>query len=125
MVSKLDTDLQPQSRKEIQKNDFAGKIKEKKNEWSAGGGNIRQFKKGNRHQEILREWGRESVSLTAITKAVTEEMQKWSDLGTTEDWSDIEWAVFLTKAIMNRADRVREEDLYLLHDIMIRCQEEL
>lgn len=125
VVSKLDTDLQPQSRKEIQKNDFAGKIKEKKNEWSAGGGNIRQFKKGNRHQEILREWGRESMNLTAITQVVTEAMQKVSDLDTSEEWSDIEWAVFLTRVIMNRADCVSEEDLYLLHDIMIRCQEEL
>ena len=125
VVSKLDTDLQPQSGKEIQKNDFAGKIEKKKNEWTAGGGNIRQFKKGNRHQEILREWGRENVSLTVITQAVTEAMQKVSKLDTSEEWSDIEWAVFLTRAIMNRADCVSEEDLYLLHDIMIRCQEEL
>ena len=125
VVSKLDTDLHPQSGKEIQKNDFVGKIEEKKNEWTARGGNTRQFKKGNRHQEILREWGKESVSLTAITQAVAEAMRKVSKLDTSEEWSDIEWAVFLTRAIMNRADCVREDDLYLLHDIMIRCQEEL
>lgn len=125
VVSKLDTDLHTQSGKEIQKNDFVGKIEEKKNEWTARGGNTRQFKKGNRHQEILREWGKESVSLTAITQAVAEAMQKVSKLDTSEEWSDIEWAVFITRAIMNRADCVREEDLYLLHDIMIRCQEEL
>lgn len=125
VVSKLDTDLHPQSGKEIQKNDFVGKIEEKKNEWTARGGNTRQFKKGNRHQEILREWGKESVSLTAITQAVTEAMQKVSKLDLSEEWTDIEWAVFLTRAIMNRADCVSEEDLYLLHDIMIRCQEEL
>ena len=124
VVSKLDTDLHPQSGKEIQKNDFVGKIEEKKNEWTARGGNTRQFKKGNRHQEILREWGKESVSLTAITQAVTEAMQKVSKLDLSEEWTDIEWAVFLTRAIMNRADCVSEEDLYLLHDIMIRCQGE-
>lgn len=73
----------------------------------------------------MREWGRESVSLTAITQVVTEAMQKVSDLDTSEEWSDIEWAVFLTRVIMNRADCISEEDLYLLHDIMIRCQEEL
>lgn len=38
------------------------------------------------------------------------------------NWKDIEWTVFLTKAIMYCADRISEEDLYLLHDIMMRCQ---
>ena len=31
-----------------------------------------------------------------------------------------EWTVFMAKAIMNRADYVSREDLYLLHDIMER-----
>ena len=125
LVSKLDTDLQHQSGKEIQRDNFTGKMEEKQTGQTAKGGNIRKFKKGNRHQEILREWGRESVSLTVITEAVTEAMQKVSNLDTPEEWSDVEWAVFLTRAIMNRADCVSEEDLYMLHDIMIRCQEKL
>ena len=54
-----------------------------------------------------------------------EAMQKVSNLDTPEEWSDVEWAVFLTRAIMNRVDCVSEEDLYMLHDIMIRCQEKL
>ena len=84
---------------------------------------IRQFKKLNRHQEILREWSRERVSLTVIPQTVTDAMQKVSESDTSkEEWTDVEWAVFLARAIMNRADCVSEEDLYLLHDIMIRCQ---
>ena len=125
VVSNLDTDLQHQNGKEIQRDDFTGKMEEKQTGQTAKGGNIRKFKKANRHQEILREWGRESVSLTVITEAVIEAMQKVSNLDTPEEWSDVEWAVFLTRAIMNRVDCVSEEDLYLLHDIMIRCQEEV
>ena len=125
VVSNLDTDLQHQNGKEIQRDDFTGKMEEKQTGQTAKGGNIRKFKKANRHQEILREWGRESVSLTVITEAVIEAMQKVSNLDTPEEWSDVEWAVFLTRAIMNRADCVSEEDLYMLHDIMIRCQEKL
>ena len=82
VVSKLDTDLQHQSGKEIQRDNFTGKMEEKQTGQTAKGGNIRKFKKGNRHQEILREWGRESVSLTVITEAVTEAMQKVSNLDT-------------------------------------------
>ncbi len=125
VVSNLDTDLRPQNGKEIRKDDFTGTMEEKQIGQTAKGRNIRKFKKGNRHQEILREWSRESVSLTVITEAVMEAMQKVSNLDTPEEWSDVEWAVFLTRAIMNRADCVSEEDLYMLHDIMIRCQEKL
>lgn len=95
----------------------------KETEQAVEGRNIRAFKKLNRHQEILREWGRESVSLTVIPQTVTEVMQKVSDSDTSKaEWTDVEWAVFLTRVIMDRADYVSEEDLYLLHDIMIRCQ---
>ena len=71
----------------------------------------------------MREWGKESVSRTVIPQIVTEAMPKVSDSDTSKaEWTDVEWAVFLTRMIMNRADCVSEEDLYLLHDIMIRCQ---
>ena len=84
VVSNLDTDLQHQNGKEIQRDDFTGKMEEKQTGQTAKGGNIRKFKKANRHQEILREWGRESVSLTVITEAVIEAMQKVSNLDTPE-----------------------------------------
>ena len=62
--------------------------------------------------------------MSSITKAVTEAVQTVSNLDTSrENWTDIDWAVFTSKAIMDRADHVSEEDLYLLHDIMIRCRE--
>lgn len=35
----------------------------------------------------------------------------------------MEWAVYLANTVMDLADRVSEEDLYLLHDIVIRCKE--
>ena len=62
--------------------------------------------------------------MTAVTRAVTEAVRRVSKLDTDKlDWSDLEWTVFLTGEIRNLADWISEEDLYLLHDIMIRCKE--
>ena len=78
----------------------------------------------NRHIKILQEWGNEAINMSAVTKAVKDAIRKVSNLDTSrENWTDIDWAVFTSKAIMDRADHVSEEDLYLLHDIMIRCRE--
>ena len=125
VVEKQDMKSLPQDEKQIPENDSVSKRESKETKQAVGGGNIRQFKKLNRHQEILREWGRERVSLTVISQAVADAKQKVSESDTSkEEWTDVEWAVFLTRAIMNQADCVSEEDLYLLHDIMIRCQGE-
>ena len=87
-------------------------------------GKIRASDKVDRHIKILQEWGNEVISMSAVTKAVKDAIQKVSNLDTSrENWTDIDWAVFTSKAIMHRADHVSEEDLYLLHDIMIRCRE--
>lgn len=84
----------------------------------------KSFKKESRHKGILREWGAERGSMTAVTRAVTEAVRRVSKLDTDKlDWSDLEWTVFLTGEIRNLADCISEEDLYLLHDIMIRCKE--
>ena len=123
VVEKQDMKSLPQDEKQIPEDGSVSKRETKETEQAVGGGNIRRFKKLNRHQEILREWGRERVSLTVIPQTVTEAMQKVSDSDTSKEaWTDVEWAVFLTRVIMNRADCVSEGDLYLLHDIMIRCQ---
>ena len=123
VVQKQDTESLSQEREEIREDDSVSKRETKETEQAVKGRNIRPFKKLNRHQEILREWGKESVSRTVIPQIVTEAMPKVSDSDTSKaEWTDVEWAVFLTRMIMNRADCVSEEDLYLLHDIMIRCQ---
>ena len=125
VVEKQEMKSLPQDGKQIPEDDLISKRETKETKQAVGGGNIRQFKKLNRHQEILREWGRERVSLTVIPQTVADAKQKVSESDTSkEEWTDVEWAVFLTRAIMNQADCVSEEDLYLLHDIMIRCQGE-
>lgn len=75
------------------------------------------------HAKVLREWVKESVS--AATKAAADAVLKVSETDTPQkDWNNTEWVVFTAREIMQQADRVSEEDLYLLHDIMIRCQTE-
>lgn len=39
-----------------------------------------------------------------------------------KNWTDIEWTVFTAKEIMQKADHVSKEDLYLMKDILARCQ---
>ena len=74
-----------------------------------------------RHARTLREWVKESVS--AATKAAADAVLKVSETDTPQkDWNHAEWVVFTAREIMQQADRVSEDDLYLLHEIMIRCQ---
>lgn len=73
------------------------------------------------HAKVMREWVKESVS--AATKAAADAVLKVSETDTPQkDWNNTEWVVFAARAIMQQADTVSEEDLYLLHDIMMRCQ---
>lgn len=75
------------------------------------------------HAKVLREWVKESVS--AATKAAADAVLKVSETDTPQkDWNNTEWVVFTAREIMQQADKVSEDDLYLLHDIMIRCQTE-
>lgn len=73
------------------------------------------------HAKVMREWVKESVS--AATKAAADAVLKVSETDTPQkEWNNTEWVVFTARAIMQQADTVSEEDLYLLHDIMMRCQ---
>ncbi|MCM1532860.1 MAG: hypothetical protein NC114_11425, partial [Ruminococcus flavefaciens] len=75
------------------------------------------------HAKVLREWVKESVS--AATKAAADAVLKVSETDTPQqDWNNTEWVVFTAREIMQQADKVSEDDLYLLHEIMIRCQTE-
>lgn len=74
------------------------------------------------HAKVLREWVKESVS--AATKAAADAVLKVSETDTPQqDWNNTEWVVFTARAIMQQADNVSEDDLYLLHEIMIRAQD--
>lgn len=41
-----------------------------------------------------------------------------------EWWGKVEWVVFFAKEIMRKADKVKEDDLYLLQEIAASCQTE-
>jgi ParB family chromosome partitioning protein len=74
------------------------------------------------HAKVLREWVKESVS--AATKAAADAVLKVSETDTPQqDWNNTEWVVFTARAIMQQADNVSEDDLYLLHDILMRCED--
>lgn len=76
------------------------------------------------HQKILREWENQDIQISNAAKKVSNAINRVFDSNTfpKSNWKDMEWTIFLAKAIMYCADRVSEEDLYLLHDIMMRCQ---
>lgn len=121
MVSKLDAEQRSQQQSQ---DDTSAKIAEDKCRQPEKTGKIKPFKKTDRHTEILREWRTEDIDLPVVAKSVTDAIERVSNLDTAKTgWSDMEWRIFIARAIMNRADCVSEDDLYLLHDIMIRCQE--
>lgn len=39
-----------------------------------------------------------------------------------KNWTNIEWTVFTAREIMQKADHVSKEDLYLMKEILARCQ---
>lgn len=76
-----------------------------------------------RHKKILREWEKQDTAIVRATKRVADAIKKMAECTSPQkNWKDINWTIFLAKAIIHRADYVSEEDLYLLHDIMTRCQ---
>ena len=85
---------------------------------------LSRTEKAFRHKKILREWEKQGIVIENAAKKVSAAINRVSESGAfpQNNWRDIDWAVFLAKAIMHCADRVSEEDLYLLHDIMTRCQ---
>lgn len=73
------------------------------------------------HAKIMWGWVKESAS--SVTKAAADAISKVSESDTPQnDWNDTEWVVFTTKAIMQQADKISTDDLYLLHEILMRCE---
>ena len=86
-------------------------------------GKAKEAELAARHAKILREWAKESVG--AATKAAADAVLRVSETDTPQkDWNNTEWVVFTAREIMQQADKVSEDDLYLLHEIMMRCQTE-
>ncbi len=103
---------QEESEKEIEKAERKQQEAEEK---------AREAEIAAQHAKVMREWVKESVS--AATKAAADAVLKVSETDTPQqDWNNTEWVVFTARAIMQQADKVSEDDLYLLHDIMMRCQ---
>lgn len=73
------------------------------------------------YTETMKIWVKENMG--EPTEAAKSAIQKVSRLDMPkEDWTNAEWTAFMAKAIMNRADCVSREDMYLLHSVMKRCQ---
>ena len=72
----------------------------------------------------LEKWAGEQAG--AVTKASLEAIGRVSGSDTPQEgWTDTEWAVFFTWAIMLRADCISREDIYLLREILARCGGEM
>ena len=70
---------------------------------------------------VMQEWAKENMC--PPTKEAEDAIRKVSKMDTPQvDWGNTEWTVFMAKALMNRADCVSHADLYLLYEIMGRCQ---
>lgn len=75
------------------------------------------------YRKILYDWMADRIKPS--TKAAEKAILKVSGSDTPKkDWSYTEWTVFIARAIMQRADCISIYDLYLLHEIMMRCQED-
>lgn len=76
------------------------------------------------YEKILYDWMAEDIKPS--TRAAEEAMLKVFESGIPQNsWSYAEWVVYITRAIMHRADCVSIYDLYLLHEIMMRSQEDI
>lgn len=91
----------------------------------AAGGQTEESEEGLREQiaasysGAMQEWVKENMC--PPTKEAEDAIRKVSKMDTPQKgWGNTEWAVFMAKAIMSRADCVSREDLYLLHDIVER-----
>lgn len=75
------------------------------------------------YRKILHDWMSDKIKPS--TRAAEKAILKVSESDTPKkDWSYTEWTVFIARAIMRRADCISIYDLYLLHEIMMRCQED-
>ena len=73
------------------------------------------------YANLMKEWIMANAG--DMTKAAETAIQNMFDSNISQkDWTDTEWVVFTASAIMKKADRVSAEDLFLMKDILLRCQ---
>ena len=109
--------------KKLRKNSMRKPAKKKKPEKKTQVKTTVQETVSDGYEKILQDWMAER--LKPATKAAEEAILKVFILGLPQKgWPYAEWAVFIARAIMHRADRISIYDLYLLHEIMMRCQED-
>ena len=76
------------------------------------------------YTRLMKEWMEKYAG--SMTKAAETAVQKVFESNIPQkEWTDAEWVVFTAREIMRKADCVTAEDLYLMKDILMRCQEVL
>lgn len=74
----------------------------------------------SRDAKVLQRWVRENMAAEKEDDNVPLDV---SEMDTPKEWwGKAEWAAFFAGEIMRMADKVKEDDLYLLQEIVIRCQ---
>ena len=74
------------------------------------------------YTRLMKEWMEKNTG--SMTKAAETAVQKVFESNIPQkEWTDAEWVVFTAREIMQKADCVTTEDLYLMKDILMRCQE--
>lgn len=121
----FDSDISPQA--DVEKKEVGiGSRKQKASEGKKAGSTFiktditasdtADTKTKEQHRERLARWKEKDADI----------IRKVFDSNTLEmEWADTDWVAFIAKVIMEQAEDVSKEDLYLLHGIMIRCQKGL
>ncbi len=74
-------------------------------------------------KKLVGKEGKETASMDKRTGSKDSGLEI-SGLGAaSKEWTDKERVKFISKVIMERAEHVSRDDLYLVHEIMLRCQD--
>jgi ParB family chromosome partitioning protein len=73
--------------------------------------------------KILREWVTNSTKTATVKAAEAVLKVSESDIPQ-ESWNSTDWVVYTLKGIMESADKVTEDELYTLQDILRLCNSE-
>lgn len=102
-------------KEETEKEIAEAKYKEKEAEEKAAEAEL-----ASRDAKVLQRWVRENMAAGKKDDNVPLDV---SEMDTPKEWwGKAEWAAFFAGEIMRMADKVKEDDLYLLQEIVIRCQ---
>lgn len=78
--------------------------------------------KAAQQAKVLRDWVRDCAK--AATEEAAKAVLKVSETDTPQNsWTNIEWTVYTLRCIMEQANKVSEDDLYKLQEILITCNQ--